>query len=186
MASSTNTLSTAERRIPHVVESALMKFADVGYPGTKVADVAADAGISPAYVFKLFPSKEQLFVAALDRCFELVLAALNSAADSAAGKASADILDAMGEAYARLIADRTLLMLQVHALSVAQIPEIGDALRRGLAQVTRTAQERSGAENSEVQRFIAYGQLCHLIVTAELDHQSEDWASLLSEGIRHY
>jgi hypothetical protein len=36
-----------------------------------------------------------------------------------------------------------------------------------------------------VQRFIAFGQLCHLIVTTQLDGRPEDWAQLLTHGIRH-
>jgi len=35
----------------------------------------------------------------------------------------------MGDAYADLIADRTLLLIQVYAQSVAAVPTIGDAIR---------------------------------------------------------
>ncbi|HEY0258463.1 MAG TPA: hypothetical protein VGC18_01310 [Lacisediminihabitans sp.] len=44
---------------------------------------------------------------------------------------------------------------------------------------------RSGGTDDEVQRFVAFGQLCHLIVTARIDESSEEWARLLSTGIRH-
>jgi len=91
----------------------------------------------------------------------------------------------MGEAYAHLIADRTLLMLQVHAQSVADLPEIGEALRAGLREVVDFAKDRSRGSDEAVQRFIAYGQLCHLIVTAQVDQVPESWARLLVEGIRH-
>ena len=59
------TLSTAEMRVPVVTASAVTEFARGGYHGTTIADVARAARISPAYVFKLFPSKERLFVVAL-------------------------------------------------------------------------------------------------------------------------
>ena len=53
-------LSTAEERRPLVIAAAITAFARMGYRGTTVADVGAGARISSAYVFKLFPSKEQL------------------------------------------------------------------------------------------------------------------------------
>src|SRR5690606_31161469 len=93
---------------------------------------------------KLFGGKEAVFVAALDLCFERIEMTLASAPATGTPQ---QILDAMGDAYADLIADRTLLLIQVHAQSVAMIPAIGDALRAGLARITRFASQRSGAEN---------------------------------------
>jgi AcrR family transcriptional regulator len=178
-------LSTAEVRRPLVASAAVREFARGGFHGTTIADVARESKISPAYVFKLFPSKERLFVAALDECFEQIVAALGVGADSAPVQDAESVLFAMGAAYAELIQDRTLLMLQVHAQSVADIAEIGDALRAGLAKVTTFTQSRSGGSDDAVQRFIAYGQLCHLIVTARIEEIPESWAMLLSHGIRH-
>jgi len=178
-------LSTAEHRTDTVIDAAISEFAKTGYLGTPTTSIAAQAKISPAYVFKLFPTKEKLFVAALDRCFERVLEALSEGAEKAASQSPEDVLDAMGEAYADLIADRDLLMLQVHAQSAADVAEIGDALRRGLGAVTEFARSRSRADGPDVQRFVAFGQLCHLIVTTGLDDSSSDWAAILTEGIRH-
>ncbi|MFG6402978.1 MULTISPECIES: TetR/AcrR family transcriptional regulator [unclassified Microbacterium] len=185
MPSRSSLLSTAEVRRPLVIDHAIAEFARGGYHGTTIADVAHAAGISPAYVFKLFPSKERLFVSALEACFSRIVGALEAGADAAHGHDPAVLLDAMGDAYAHLIADRSLLLLQVHAQSVAGVPEIGDALRAGLARVTEFAKSRSRADDESVQRFIAYGQLCHLIVTTGIDEIPEAWAILLSRGITH-
>ena len=179
------TLSTSEARRDAVVDAAIAEFARTGYHGTPISTVATRAGISQAYVFKLFPGKITLFVAALDRCFELVEQALSAGAGRVDGGDPEKILHAMGGAYAELIADNSLLMLQVHAQSAADITEIADALRRGFARVTRFAKERSGAEDGQVQRFIAYGQLCHLITTLDIDGDDGDWAAILNLGIRH-
>lgn len=160
-------------------------FARGGFHGATVADVAREAKISPAYVFKLYPGKEALFIAALEACFDAILAALEEGADVAKDQHPESVLDAMGDAYAHLIADRTLLMLQVHAQSVAEIPAIGAALRAGLGRVTTYAQSRSGGNDDDVQRFIAYGQLCHLIVTTQLEGRPEVWTSVLTKGITH-
>lgn len=179
------TLSTADLRRPVVASAAVQEFARGGYHGTTIADVARAAAISPAYVVKLFPTKERLFVAALETCFDRILAALTAGADAAEDTSPDGLLYAMGGTYAQLIADRSLLMLQVHAQSVADLPEIGAALRAGLQQVVELAAERSGAPDDAVQRFIAFGQLCHLIVTTQVEDVPEAWAQLLTAGIRH-
>lgn len=200
MSERSSILSTAELRRPVVTASALTEFARGGLHATTVADVAREAKISPAYVFKLYPSKEQLFVAALEHCFDRVELALAAGADAADDSSPAGLLYSMGDAYASLISDRTLLMIQVHAQSVADIPEIGAALRAGLERITVFAKERTGASDAEVQRFIAYGQLCHLIVTTRIDEPGSesaaireravgsgalDWIGIITEGIRH-
>lgn len=180
------TLSTAEKRREAVIASAITVFARTGYLGTPISDVAGHARISPAYVFKLFPGKVSLFVAALDRCYELIEHALSKGADAAPSDVPADILHAMGGAYAELIADRDLLMMQVHAQSAADVPEIRLSMRRGLARITTFAMERSGASGAQVQRFMAIGQLCHLITTLGLDRVDDPWSAILTDGIRHY
>jgi hypothetical protein len=91
----------------------------------------------------------------------------------------------MGEAYADLIGDRSLLMLQVHAQSAASVPEIGAALRKGLRVITEFVQSRSAAPDEAVQRFIAYGQLCHLIVVTGIEADASAWSRLITAGIRH-
>lgn len=179
------TLSTAESRRPIVVSAALGEFSWGGLHGTTVAKIAHAAKISPAYVFKLFPSKEGLFVAALESCFDEILKAIEQGADDSSDRTSQGILHTMGAAYAELIADRRLLMMQVHAQSVADIPEIGKALRSGLERITAFAKRRSRGSDDEVQHFVAYGQLCHLLVAARVDEYPAPWTDILSHGIRH-
>ena len=178
-------LSTAEARRDSVISAAVSEFALKGYLGTPVTAIATRAKISPAYVFKLFPSKESLFVAALDRGFELTEAVLAEGADTATDSSPDAVLWAMGGAYAQLVADRELLMMQVHALAATDVPEIGDAVRRGLKRITEFTKSRSGAPDSDVQDFIARGQLCHMLVATGIEPESGSWARLLLDGIRH-
>lgn len=182
------TLSTSDSRRPVVLASAIRAFARAGYAGTTIADVGREADISAAYVFKLYPSKEILFVAALERCYELVEEALEAGAQRASGIDAATptvILDAMGGAYAALVADRDLLMLQVHAQAAAGSPVIAAAVRAGVARITTLVKARSGAPDADVQRFMAFGQLCHLIVTVGIEATDGPWAEIIAAGIRH-
>lgn len=179
-------LSTSDVRREAVLDAAIAEFAKTGFHGTPINTVAATAGISPAYVFKLFPSKVELFVAALDRCFERVEGALAAGAARTTGGDPEQVLHEMGGAYAELIVDKSLLMLQVHALSAADVPDIAAAVRRGLQRVTEFAERRSGGTGEQVQHFMAYGQLCHLITTLGLDASEGPWAATLTAGIRHF
>ena len=185
MGSRKTTLSTSVARREAVILAAMSVFASKGYLGTPVTDVAKRAKISTAYVFKLFASKEELFVAALDRCFEIMLAALSEGAEDCADQTPEPLLFAMGGAYAALIADRKLLLLQIHAQSAADVPKIAKAFRRGLASIVSYVKARSNASDEAVQRFVAYGQLCHLITTAGIDADESSWARILTMGIRH-
>lgn len=185
MPTETRTRSTADVRRPALVHQALIVFAHRGYYATTVNDVAAAAGISPAYVLRLFRSKLELFVAAVDAGYARIVTALDAAAEAVRGAAPGEVLAALGQAYAELIADRTLLMIQVHAQSASDLPEVRAAAQRGLAALVGCVQQRSGATAEDVQRTLAYGQLCHLIVTADLDAVDEPWARVLTDGMTH-
>jgi AcrR family transcriptional regulator len=176
--------STAEARRATLVDRAVAVFARNGYHATPVTAVAAAAGISEAYALRLFSGKLGLFVAAVEACYDRILATLEAAAEGAADRDPQQLLETLGDAYAELIADGNLLLLQVHAQSVSDVPEVGAAVRAGyqrLVHFLRTV----GATDPQIQQFVAYGQLCHLIVTAGLDDVDASWARALTDGMRH-
>lgn len=179
-------LSDADARRDTVIDAAIKVFSKSGYASTPVTAVAAEAGISQAYVFKLFPAKEDLFVAAIDRCYARIETTLGTTADAAGGKTPVLVLDAMSEGYARLIADRTVMMLQVHAQAASDIEAIRIAVQAGLGRVVRFAKRRSGADDAAIQSFIAFGQLCHLVVATGLTELDDDWAKSLWAGLYHF
>ena len=185
MSQRSSVLSTAEARRETVIDAAITEFSRKGYLGTPTSAVAEAAKISTAYVFKLFPAKETLFVAALEHCFTLIEQALARGADAAPSQSHGDVLYAMGGTYAELISDKRLLMLQVHAQAATDIPEIREAVRRGLQRTTMFVKQRSGAADADVQRMMAVGQLCHLIVATGVEPGDGAWADILLEGIRH-
>ncbi|GAA2057088.1 MULTISPECIES: TetR/AcrR family transcriptional regulator [Streptomyces] len=179
------TLSTAEHRRTIVVSSAIATFARHGFLGTRIADVAQHAGISPAYVSKLFSSKERLFVAALDLCYTRIVEALERGARQSEDPSPTGLLLGMGGAYARLIEDRDLMMLQVHAQASTDRPAVAEAVRRGIGRVTDYVIARSGAGAADIQYFMAFGQLCHLLTSVDAFSVDEKWADVLTDSLRH-
>lgn len=174
-------LSTSDARRPAVVQAAIAAFARTGIRAT-IADVADTAGISPAYVLKLFPRKETLFAAAVDSSFGRILELLGDGARRSTDHSPDAILAAMRRAYAQLLAAPDLLCLQMHAQSAADVPEIGTALRRGYASVTEFVFSRSGATDASVQRFLAFTQLCQLIASLGITEASEHWTRVITHG----
>ncbi|OII33079.1 hypothetical protein BIU98_06400 [Curtobacterium sp. MMLR14_010] len=181
----TSPRSTAEAQRARITAAAVRVFAEKGYHATPVADVATEAGVSPAYVFRLFPGKLGVFVAAVEDTYTRVASALAEAGESIDDGDPTARLAAMTDAYIALVEDRDLIMMQAHAQSASSVPEIREAVRSGLGAVVRAVERASGAAPADVQRFVAYGQLCHLIVQTDLAAVGASWAQSITAGIRH-
>src|SRR5512143_42615 len=61
----------AERR-DALIEAAVHEFARGGLHGTPVDRIARRVGVAQPYVFSLFANKRELFLAAVERGFELI------------------------------------------------------------------------------------------------------------------
>src|ERR671921_156971 len=98
----TRTRVPAAERREQVVAIALRHFAEGGFNGTSTEAIAAEVGVSQPYLFRLFRTKRELFLACC--------AASNSAAATAP---EGERLTAMGAAYMDLLTDRHLLRFQL-------------------------------------------------------------------------
>src|SRR3954466_2040120 len=97
---------TKEERREEILDAALEVFAQYG-PAASTEEIAAKAGISQPYVFRLFGTKKELFKAVVARCLRETLEAFQRAAEGLRGE---EALRAMGRAYSeRLLPDRTRL-----------------------------------------------------------------------------
>ncbi|MGW2743601.1 TetR/AcrR family transcriptional regulator [Streptomyces sp. NPDC001450] len=180
-------LSTAQERRQTVLRTALGAFAARGYWGTTTTEVAKAAGISQAYVYRLFPNKELLFVAVVEHCFVEVRASLECGAADAGGSSPEAVLSAMGNAYAKLISNNDLMLIQLHAQAAAvSEPAVREAVQQGYARLVEYVRGASGGSEQQVQEFFSRGMLCHLIVSMGADAVDAPWARTLAAGIRHY
>ena len=77
MATSTSPTTSRRQRVPAaerrdaLIEAAVHEFAHGGLHGTPVDRIARRVGVAQPYVFSLFASKRELFLAAVERGFEL-------------------------------------------------------------------------------------------------------------------
>jgi AcrR family transcriptional regulator len=179
-------LSTADERRETVLRTAVRAFAARGYYGTPTVEIAKEAGISQSYLYRLFPAKEDLFVAVVRRCFQLVRESLAVGAAKAASAQPHAVLEAMGDAYALLINNQDIMLLQLQAQCAAREPVIGEAVRSEYARLVEYVRAASGGTDSEIQLFFARGMLCHLLVATGAPSVDARWARTLTDGITHY
>jgi len=167
---------SAEERRELVLEVAIDEFAIRGFHGTPTQDIAERAGISHAYLFRLFPTKTDLFVAVVGRCFQRVIDAFaGAAADAEPGQK----LQAMGGTYKGLLDDRTRLLSQVQAWAACDDPAIRKAVQRGWEDLYSFVKRESGASTDEVREFFAMGMLLTVAATVDLFSVDPKWQERL-------
>jgi AcrR family transcriptional regulator len=173
---------TAEERRESILEAALLEFADRGLDGTSTDDIARRAGISQPYLFRLYGTKKELFIAACRRCFELTHRVMSEAA---AGKRGEDALSAMGSAYVAMLGeDPHRLRLQMHMYAACDDPEVRASVREGFGELHRLATTASGASRAHVSRFFAKGMLINVLASMDVRDSDLPWAQNLLEGCR--
>jgi AcrR family transcriptional regulator len=171
---------TAEERREAVLDAALEEFALRGLDGASTEAIAATAGISQPYVFRLFGTKRELFKAVVARCFRQTLELFQRAAEGKRGEAA---LHAMGEAYMQeLLPDRIRLQAQLQAYSACEDAEIREVVRNGYGDLVAYAERVSGAGPEKISKFFSVGMLLTVIAAMGLQDGDEPWAARLLSG----
>ena len=173
------TLSTAEERREAVLEAGMSVFAERGFLGTPTTEVAKAAGISQAYLFRLFPTKTDLVLAVVDRSNERIKAAFVKAAATARAEGR-DPIEAMGESYGELLTDRSMLMTQIHQhAAAAAMPEVAERSRNWFADLFALVERESGAGAEQIHRFFATGMLLNVMASIGATDEHGHWAQTL-------
>jgi AcrR family transcriptional regulator len=175
--SATKTRKSAEERREEIVAAAFEHFAQSGYNGASTDAIARDAGISQPYLFRLFRTKRELFLACQQRSGERIRDTFERACE---GLPQEERLEAMGHAYVGLLADRTALLFQMQSYAACSDPEIQAQVRDGYGQLVHLVQDLSGAEPHEVWQFFSFGMLLNVIASLNLEAIADEveWAKV--------
>lgn len=179
----TPTRLTADERRDEIVAAAAIEFAIGGYAGTPTEAIARRAGVSQPYLFQLFGTKKELFIAGTRRCFERTQRTFEQS-----GKAARDrglgpiaILEEMGHAYIRLLmSDPNLLRLQLQAYAASQDAEIRAVVRESYRTLWRAVAAISGADDKEVASWFAQGMLINVVSAIGEGSSFEEYVASLS------
>jgi AcrR family transcriptional regulator len=151
----------ASERRDALIEAAVHEFAHGGLHGTPVDRIARQVGVAQPYVFSLFGSKRELFLAAVQRGFELIGEVFEKAAaefDPETAPPDIDVTRAMGDAYVQLLdTDRDYLMLQHQAYAACEDPVIRERVRGCYARLVTLVERLSHAEPERIDEFFRYG-----------------------------
>ncbi|HTW13167.1 MAG TPA: TetR/AcrR family transcriptional regulator [Solirubrobacteraceae bacterium] len=171
----------AEERRDALIDAAIPEFAHGGLHGTPVADIARRVGVAQPYVFTLFPTKRDLFIAAVDRCFDRVIAMFEQVAagfepdpDDEEG-----LIKAFGDAYMELLgSDRSVLMLQLHAYAACGDDEVvRENVNAGYTRLSQRVQALTGMDDLKLNEFLSIGTwlTVQAAIHGELSAEACDW-----------
>ncbi len=169
-----STRMTASERRTAVLAAAVTEFARSGYAGTSTEAIATRAGISQPYLFRLFGTKKDLFIATYELVADRIIAAMTRAGDGLEGE---EAMLAMGGAYMDLMQDPEVLQVELHGFAAAPgDPDIAATCRRTFDVLWHLVHERTLLPDEDVQRFFAMGMMANVMAAIDLLSVSEHWA----------
>jgi AcrR family transcriptional regulator len=175
----------AAQRRDALIDAAVHEFAIGGLHGTPVDRIARRVGVAQPYVFSLFASKRELFLAAVERAFELVTDTFTAAAagfDPATAPADIDVLKLMGLSYIELLhSHRDYLLLQHQAYAACADEDIRDRVRTRYAQLVAHVEQLSAAEPELVDEFFRHGMWLNVAAAMGVEDLSAGCAWLREE-----
>jgi len=175
-------LSTADERREALVSAAIGVFAEHGYHAAPTMQIAKETGISQAYLFRLFPTKLELFLAVCEVARERMTSTFAEAA-ARARATGRDPLVEMGAAYANLVeTERDVLLIQLHAqVAAGREPRIREAMRTTFNRLYDLVAEESGAAPDDLKSWFAHGMLINVMTAIGADELDDRWACALSD-----
>ena len=167
-------LTAAERR-EDLLAAAIAEFGVTGYHGTSTETIAERAGISQPYLFRLYGTKKELFLACIDRCFDQTIEIFRRAVADPPPDAETP-RKAMGHAYVEMLANRELVLFQHQTYAAADDPDVRALARSRFEGLARAIEELGELDERERTMFLAQGML--LNVAAALGFPPEEWVFL--------
>ena len=176
----------ASERRDALIEAAVHEFAHGGLHGTPVDRIARRVGVAQPYVFSLFGSKRELFLAAVERGFALIGETFARAAeefDPATAPPDVDVLKALGAAYVELLAThRDYLMLQLQSYAACDDEEIRDRVRAWYARLIAQVERLSQADAERIDEFFRYGMWLNVAAAMGVEDLSAGCEWVLAEN----
>jgi AcrR family transcriptional regulator len=174
-----STRQTADERRTSVLAAAITEFARSGYAGTSTDAIANRAGISQPYLFRLFGTKKDLFIATYDLVTDRIITELTRAGGGLWGQ---EAKESMGAAYVELMRDPEMLQVELHGFAAAPSdPDIARSCRRTFGELAAMVSERCQLTDDEVRDFFAMGMLLNVVAAIDLVSLPEPWAQNLCQ-----
>jgi len=160
------TAAAEQSRIDQILLVAASVFARHGYRNTDVQVIADELGIGKATIYRKFPTKQELFLAAVDRGMERLSEHLDQTRQAAGGLEPLERLKMMVRAYFKFFQNNPDLV----ELFFQERAEFRDR-----PQMTYFRHRDKNMEKGKafLQELVASGKIRHLSVEALLDVLSQ-------------
>ena len=175
----TTVRQTADERREAVLEAAAREFSRKGLHGASTDAIAKAAGISQPYLFRLFGTKKELYLATTSRKMEETYQVFERASR---GKSGEEALHAMGEAYTGLIEDRERLQLMLQCFAGCDDPDVRESVRRVWRELVDLVERTSGEPPEVISTFFAKGMLLNVMNAMQLFDDPTPWGDRLIAG----
>ena len=167
-------LSDADHRREAVLSAARAEFAEWGYHGATTAAIAKRADISQSYIYALFQSKKDLFIACQRWNHRQLMGIIDTVAEAM------DPIEAQARihrAYVEKIEHRHHFLFRLQATAAAASDaDIADEVRRSFIEGFERLAEVVGHDLDAVKSYIAVGLFSDVAMAIRLPR--EYWPTL--------
>lgn len=174
------TRHTAEERREEILRAAVTQFGKTGLHGTSTDLIARDVGVSQPYIFRLFGTKKELFMATVEWAFSYTLERFRQAGEGATSPH--DAFKRIGDAYFDIIRDRRYLDIQLQAYASTDDPEIQAVVKEGFGRLVTEIVRQTGASPEQLAAFLGRGMLLNVTGAMGVLEARSGWAAYVREG----
>jgi AcrR family transcriptional regulator len=163
-----------ERR-EQILDAALREFSHKGLHGGSTMAIAAEVGISQPNIFRIFPTKREIFVATLGRVFTDVATTMLAAGE----RDQSQPLQTMSDAWGRLMAKRENMLMLLQGYAASEDPVIRELMEGWTRNVFERMGAIPGVGDDIAHDFFAAGMLYMVAAAMDLPARadSDAWAA---------
>ena len=171
---------SAEERREEIVQAAVVRFGATGLHGTSTETIARDVGVSQPYLFRLFGTKKELFLAAVQWGFRETLAAFRRAGEQA--QDPHDAFRRMGVAYLELVSDRRYLDIQMQAYAASADPDVRAVVQEAFGELVSEVVRHTRATPQQLAVFLGRGMLLNVTMSMGVTERETGWSAWVRDG----
>jgi TetR/AcrR family transcriptional regulator len=161
--------TSAEERREQILAAALAEFSHKGLHGGSTVNIARAVGISHPNVFRLFPTKMDLFRAVLEHAFAVVARTMLSTGENSRRAP----LQAMADAWGVLMDDRELMLILLQGYAACAEPDVRSLMQGWTREVFERMEAIPSVGTDLAHDFFAAGMLYMLAASMDLPSQAE-------------
>jgi AcrR family transcriptional regulator len=164
---------SADQRREEIISAAVVEFSQKGLHGGSTVKIAEEVGMSHPNLFRLFPTKKDLFIAAVERAVEQTAGKMVQKGQSA----DSDNVGAMKAAWAEAVADQTVMLMFLQGYAACQDEDIRAVMHRVSREAFTQIEAIPGMDLEEARQFYSRGMFYMIAAAMRFPalQDEDDW-----------